>query len=198
MNLFLVFLFISGACAATYSVFDHLEPPKLVPDIDCPPLYYGENCTVPYCYPEHGLLVQRSADDFFCNCTARYTSGAHCEIVDCNYGIRSNSTLQCECPDYVYGTHCEETIEMYLLLLVMTCCALGILFLLWRTKDKSRGTPAVPSTNNQSSTPPAPAPAPAPEIRIVERVVIQERSDAPPTYDDAMDSADPPKYSEKK
>uniref|UniRef100_A0A7E4ZUT3 Uncharacterized protein n=1 Tax=Panagrellus redivivus TaxID=6233 RepID=A0A7E4ZUT3_PANRE len=47
---------------------------------------------------------------------------------------------------------------------------------------------SLPSMNHESRMPGSP------EIRIVERVVIQERSEAPPSYNAAVASADPPKY----
>uniref|UniRef100_A0A7E4ZUT5 EGF-like domain-containing protein n=1 Tax=Panagrellus redivivus TaxID=6233 RepID=A0A7E4ZUT5_PANRE len=186
MRLFLFSLLISGAFATKYNVFDYLDTSDVVPVSDCPPLYYGKNCNVPYCYPESGLLKQRtrSKDIFFCDCVDSYSqSGEHCEQVDCHYGILSNSTLQCECPDNVWGAYCESTTLQLLSILGFLICCCMVVFLIPANKH------ATTATNNRTST------APAPEIRIVERVVIQERSDAPPTYyDSAIDPANPPKY----
>uniref|UniRef100_A0A7E4ZUZ4 EGF-like domain-containing protein n=1 Tax=Panagrellus redivivus TaxID=6233 RepID=A0A7E4ZUZ4_PANRE len=212
MRLFLFPLFISGVCAGKYNIFDHLNASNLVPGSDCPPLYYGLNCKVPYCYPPGGS-VQRGVEDLFCKCKKNFLSGAHCELIDCNKGVLSNSTLRCECPDNAWGDYCEWTISK-LLADVIVVFYFGLFLALIGTVYHAFIQPTT-STNNLSSTPPAPTnsgirnqqnrtrrntpqppapPAPAPEIRIVERVVYRENSDAPPAYDVAVASADPPKY----
>uniref|UniRef100_A0A7E4VAW6 EGF-like domain-containing protein n=1 Tax=Panagrellus redivivus TaxID=6233 RepID=A0A7E4VAW6_PANRE len=196
MILFLLFLFLNDAVATTYSVFNYLNTSNLVPDSDCPHLYYGQYCEVPYCYHQNGLLIQRSEHDFYCNCTNEYTSGAHCELVECHDGVLSNSTFQCECATTVFGDHCEWTIpqiiECALKWLMVFLIFFLILTVLPDSGDKKDGNTAdarsTARPDRESRTPSAP------EIRIVERVVIQERSDAPPTYDAAVKCTDPPKY----
>uniref|UniRef100_A0A7E4VB57 EGF-like domain-containing protein n=1 Tax=Panagrellus redivivus TaxID=6233 RepID=A0A7E4VB57_PANRE len=188
MRLCLLFLLFLGAFAEEVSILDHLNnTDNFQLAANCPPLFYGSNCEIPHCFPEYGHLAKRGLNDYFCNCTFG-TSGKHCEIINCNDGKVSTSTFECECSYYAFGSHCQNNIFVF-----AGIVAIFILFIIIcpnENKEKSSAN----STNNQtrSNAPQSPA---APEIRIVERVVIQERSDAPPTYDSAVKSADPPKYS---
>uniref|UniRef100_A0A7E4VCF4 EGF-like domain-containing protein n=1 Tax=Panagrellus redivivus TaxID=6233 RepID=A0A7E4VCF4_PANRE len=130
MRLCLLFFMFLGAFADEVSILDYLNATDVLQHADCPPLFHGSNCTIPYCFPDRGHLVQRSPDDYYCKCThIGYTSGEHCEIVNCHYGKLSNSTLECECPDYVDGSYCQNNNILVFTTLLGVCCS--IVFLVW-------------------------------------------------------------------
>uniref|UniRef100_A0A7E4VBF5 EGF-like domain-containing protein n=1 Tax=Panagrellus redivivus TaxID=6233 RepID=A0A7E4VBF5_PANRE len=197
MRFFLLFLLFLGAFADEVSLLDHLNTSKFLQNEKCPPLFYGSDCQIPHCFTEHGSLV-RELDDYYCKCPSRYSSGKHCENIDCNYGKLSNSTFTCDCPFYASRPYCELTSLICLTLWGLLILFLTAVRLLSKNEEESPATSTnrTPQNQTRSNAPQPPvAPAPAPEIRIVERVVIQERSDAPPTYyDSAIDPANPPKY----
>uniref|UniRef100_A0A7E4VB47 EGF-like domain-containing protein n=1 Tax=Panagrellus redivivus TaxID=6233 RepID=A0A7E4VB47_PANRE len=198
MTLFLLFLCFNGAFAFKYSLFEHRNISTLIPASDCPPLYYGENCTIPYCCPETSRLVQRK-NDFFCNCAA-FTTGAHCEIVDCHRGELSKITLQCECPFGIFGDHCDKKVIDYVSTLAVVFIIIALFCTIARGEDEDDKSGRVGHSDNRN-TPNrnhaywtrAPQP-PAPAIQTVVHIVIHERADGPPTYDSTVRSADPPKY----
>uniref|UniRef100_A0A7E4VCK7 EGF-like domain-containing protein n=1 Tax=Panagrellus redivivus TaxID=6233 RepID=A0A7E4VCK7_PANRE len=187
-----------GAVADEISLLNYLNTNTLQLAANCPPLFYGLNCQIPHCFPEHGRLARRGLYDYYCNCSSGYALGKHCENIDCNYGKLSASTLRCECPYYAGGYYCQWNTFITLGGMFGSISLLFCVASFTKKDDaNSQATSANRAQQNQTRSnapqPPA-APAPAPEIRIVERVVIQKGSDAPPTYKSAVASANPPKY----
>uniref|UniRef100_A0A7E4VBE4 EGF-like domain-containing protein n=1 Tax=Panagrellus redivivus TaxID=6233 RepID=A0A7E4VBE4_PANRE len=183
MTLFLLFLCLHGIFAFEFSVFQHQNISTLVPDNDCPTLYYGENCTIPYCCPETSHLVHRGHNDFYCNCTA-FTRGTHCEIVECHRGKFSRFSLKCECPLGIFGDHCEREDIIYVCFAAGFFILLAVVYCAAHCDDDAY--------RRSWSRYPEP---PASEIPNMVNIVIQERADGPPPYDSVIRSADPPKYS---
>uniref|UniRef100_A0A7E4VAY5 EGF-like domain-containing protein n=1 Tax=Panagrellus redivivus TaxID=6233 RepID=A0A7E4VAY5_PANRE len=138
MRLCPIFLLIISVFADEYIIYskiDHLNASDILQHADCPPLFYGQNCQIPHCFPEHGHLARIGLDDYYCNCT-RGAFGKHCEKLICLDGKMSNSTFKCECPYYAWGTHCHITILKIAvtllviagLLLLAAAASLGIIY----------------------------------------------------------------------
>uniref|UniRef100_A0A7E4VB37 EGF-like domain-containing protein n=1 Tax=Panagrellus redivivus TaxID=6233 RepID=A0A7E4VB37_PANRE len=173
MWLYFLFLLFLGAFADEVSILDHLIASEILQHADCPPLFHGQNCQIPYCFPEHGNLVKRGLDDYYCNCTSSYASGEHCESVNCNDGNLSNSTFKCECPKFVGGSYCELTILSLIVCVLIVlgtvlCCTILVIIAEKIKKKRARYCAARNRTNESH-------PPPAPTVPLVERDVIQEQ-----------------------
>uniref|UniRef100_A0A7E4VAU8 EGF-like domain-containing protein n=1 Tax=Panagrellus redivivus TaxID=6233 RepID=A0A7E4VAU8_PANRE len=209
MTFLFILLHFHGAAAIIYHVHDYYNTSTIQKNNPkCTDLWDGLNCDIPICYPENGELFEQKC---MCNYN-EYISGTHCEKVECHNGQLINST-HCACPVGLYasrGQFCQEYVYMRsiktfgFLCLMLSCvfCYSLYEYTIERfcsntiNKEVEHGQTATlvrprPPNNRCETVTPAVNTQTEPEIRIVERVVervvYRDVSDAPPTYETAVD-----------
>uniref|UniRef100_A0A7E4ZUT1 EGF-like domain-containing protein n=1 Tax=Panagrellus redivivus TaxID=6233 RepID=A0A7E4ZUT1_PANRE len=145
MLVLLIFFVINGAYASesSYSLLKHFNV-STVQQRECPPLFYGPQCTIPYCFPSHGVLAQKG-DHYYCSCICKqYVWGIHCENIECqNDGRFSNLTSECECPHYTYGHFCQLTLlQIVFLVLMFSSFIIGMFSFNINSPCRKRWTPS--------------------------------------------------------
>uniref|UniRef100_A0A7E4VAZ5 EGF-like domain-containing protein n=1 Tax=Panagrellus redivivus TaxID=6233 RepID=A0A7E4VAZ5_PANRE len=185
-SLLIIFTCIKAIYATQHSILPHIDTstitiPKNLKNDNCPLLFYGPNCEIPYCFPENGELAQHK-HTYYCSCNHSFLKGDHCEVINCNGGDLVNSTLKCECPVDTFGAYCQWTVSKAVLIgfeyFVSVFIFGGLVFLnhaYWKV-DASK--PEKDSNNKP----------------IVEHVVFMDRGEGPPTYGVAVYATQPPKY----